>query len=523
MNVLLWMARSLMLSLMIGAAAHWIESAMRGRSTGTRWVWAVALLLSVTLPLVTIVPGSDWPSELRSPSMFAVMYGPVVASDGPADVQSSASDPVVVHDPVTAGTQSEQRNLPQLLWIWAAASLFCLLRYLHGWMRLTRARWTWRPSSLVGDAVMISDDLGPAVVGLFRPHLVLPAWVMTAPAERQRMIVQHELEHVRARDHVVLAAAPLLAIIFPWNLVLWWQLRRFRLAVECDCDARVLKGGARRADYGAMLLDIATTRISRNPGLAGLVEPRSLLRRRIEAMKEGQFRKSLARVVLLQSAAAGALFSALLLTLPPSAPVQAQSGGRVEQAPRTGDLLYVVDGKVIGQRASLDAAALGVDVGKITVLTPAAARARYGAQGANGAVVITTQRPAIPARPSVPPVAPTPVVPPQAVVVDVVVPDTARAAVVARAVRPDTVSLRVRPVEPGSDPVIYVDGVRLPEPLRPLIIIDGRVIDAAVRDLKALIDPSTIDHIEVIKGSAAVQQYGERARDGVIVITSKRK
>ena len=78
------------------------------------------------------------------------------------------------------------------LWLWLAGSAFCVLRYLHGWMRLQRARRRWQPARLADDVILISDGLCPAVIGLFRTRLVVPQWVLTAPAERQRMILQHE-------------------------------------------------------------------------------------------------------------------------------------------------------------------------------------------------------------------------------------------------------------------------------------------------------------------------------------------
>jgi beta-lactamase regulating signal transducer with metallopeptidase domain len=43
----------------------------------------------------------------------------------------------------------------------------------------------------------------------------------------------------------------------PWNLALWWQLRRLCLAVEMDCDARVVSALGDARAYGALLLRVA--------------------------------------------------------------------------------------------------------------------------------------------------------------------------------------------------------------------------------------------------------------------------
>ena len=515
---MLWVIRSLVLTILIAVAAYCIETVLRGHSARTRWVWAISLLLSALLPLVTIVPRAVWPARWHSPPILSSLHPPV-AEAPPAAVPSRVDIPHVVSDEIAAVAASPHR--PYLLWLWLAGSAFCLLRYVHGWIRLQHVRRRWQPVRLADDVVLISDGLGPAVVGLFRTRLVVPQWVLSAPVERQRMILQHEREHVRAGDHFLLGLAPLLAILFPWNPGVWWQLRRLRLAVECDCDARVLRGGTARAAYGAMLLDVATTKTGLNFGLAGLIEPRSLLQWRIEAMRAGQIRKSITRVLMLQGTALAALATAALLTVPPSAPLQAQSGRtQANQAPRAGDMLYVVDGKVIGTRAALDATALGVTVGKITVLSPDAAQSRYGVQGANGAVVITTRPPstAEEARAKVQPFNPPALKrPPEVIRVD-----TARS-VTGVQTQPDTVAvIEVRGTLRIDDPMIIVDGViQERSSNNPIVMIDGMLMQGSLSGLRQL-DPNTIESVEVIKGEAAVRLYGERGRNGVITIKTKR-
>ena len=53
----------------------------------------------------------------------------------------------------------------------------------------------------------------------------------------------------------------------------------------------------------------------------------------------------------------------------------------------------------------------------------------------------------------------------------------------------------------------------------PYIVVDGKPIDGA--KLKE-IDPKTIDHMEVLKDKASIEKYGEKAKNGVIVITTKK-
>ena len=48
------------------------------------------------------------------------------------------------------------------------------------------------------------------------------------PAVR-RLMLAHEEEHLHAKDPLLLLVASCLTILLPWNLPLWWQLRRLRL------------------------------------------------------------------------------------------------------------------------------------------------------------------------------------------------------------------------------------------------------------------------------------------------------
>jgi beta-lactamase regulating signal transducer with metallopeptidase domain len=52
----------------------------------------------------------------------------------------------------------------------------------------------------------------------------------------------------------------------PWNLALWWQLRRLCLAIEMDCDNRVVAELGDATAYGELLLRIAQA-TSRGPRL----------------------------------------------------------------------------------------------------------------------------------------------------------------------------------------------------------------------------------------------------------------
>ena len=64
------------------------------------------------------------------------------------------------------------------------------------------------------------------------------------------------VEHQRAGDTTLLSLAQLVLVAMPWNPLAWWQVRRLRLAIELDCDARVLRAEPDVRSYGTLLLEV---------------------------------------------------------------------------------------------------------------------------------------------------------------------------------------------------------------------------------------------------------------------------
>jgi beta-lactamase regulating signal transducer with metallopeptidase domain len=96
--------------------------------------------------------------------------------------------------------------------------------------------------------------------------VLLPRWVLALPNAQRRYVVCHEEQHRRAHDARLLFLASLTLLLLPWNLALWWQLRRLRLAVEMDCDRRVVATLGDPTAYGELLLKVAEA-ASRGPRL----------------------------------------------------------------------------------------------------------------------------------------------------------------------------------------------------------------------------------------------------------------
>jgi len=219
---------------------------------------------------------------------------------------------------VTDGSVPEAVILSGLAGIaWVAASVLLLFTLVSRVYRVHRGRRNWDEGKIEGTPVLLSDDVGPAVVGFLRSSIVVPRWITETEASVARLIIAHEREHLRGRDPLLLFGGLLLVTLMPWNLGLWWMLQRLRLAVEVDCDDRVLGQGEWDVrTYGTVLLQIGERRSRPGYSLAGFSFPRSSLEERILAMTGKGKRSGAALSILLTLVVTGLLVGALSIPSP---------------------------------------------------------------------------------------------------------------------------------------------------------------------------------------------------------------
>ncbi len=104
-------------------------------------------------------------------------------------------------------------------------------------------------------------DMGPALVGAWRPRIVLPADFdhRYEPAERA-LILAHEAMHARRHDGWWCLIGQAAASLFWFHPMAWWGLRALRQDLEMACDAAVLKANdAPRAVYARAMLKTQAT------------------------------------------------------------------------------------------------------------------------------------------------------------------------------------------------------------------------------------------------------------------------
>ena len=256
-------AYGLVFGALVALAAAALDGLLRLGGRATRGVWVAAL--GVTLAATALAPARV---SHRAPAgrALAVAAGPVPSALSPSHRLVHA---VALLRALGASIASRSLSwipagrVPALerwlgaAWIVASVAIFALMLAVHAHFRAARRRWPL--VSLDGTPVRLAPRTGPAVFGLIAPEIVVPAWFVARTAGEQRLALDHEREHLRARDPWLLAAGYGVAALVPWHPAAWWMLARLKLAVELDCDARVLRRGAAPQSYGALLIDLAGT------------------------------------------------------------------------------------------------------------------------------------------------------------------------------------------------------------------------------------------------------------------------
>lgn len=266
----------LIIGILLSAAALSAEQAAKWRGLSKRWIWIVAMSASVLLPLIVPNVTIQVPSLLRYESTPA----PIVLRKA-----TSVHLPMELLDQRTMEQGMTPLRLQTLFHtVWLTISLALLGGLVVSALIVYRRRRLWTRTSLLGTPVLVAPDVGPAVIGLLRPCIVIPAWLQQESITRQQYVLAHEQSHLDARDPQMLSFALCLLVAMPWNVLLWWQIHRLRRAIEIDCDARVLRHGSSASDYCDTLIQVGQNQSRSIGAVAAMSESGSFLEQRIRIM-----------------------------------------------------------------------------------------------------------------------------------------------------------------------------------------------------------------------------------------------
>ena len=110
----------------------------------------------------------------------------------------------------------------------------------------------------------------PTAVGLVKPAIVLPVWVMRElSGDELNQILLHELAHLRRWDDWTNLAQKLVKALFFFHPAVWWIEKKVSLEREMACDDAVLAETARPRAYAECLAHLAEkTLVQRSIALA---------------------------------------------------------------------------------------------------------------------------------------------------------------------------------------------------------------------------------------------------------------
>jgi beta-lactamase regulating signal transducer with metallopeptidase domain len=465
-----WMMFGLISGMLIAVGSALLDRGARAASLPSRAVWLAGLTgLAVSMALAPLRRGA--PLQLPGATVVAASVAP--GSAAPATELLASVRGMVSAVMLAPALRGRAEPLLGVAWLILTAAVIAV--GLTTLARAHRARRAWPVRTLGGAAVRVAPAAGPVVIGLRRPEVVVPAWLLHAEPETQRLVLMHEMEHVRARDPLVLAVGAGLAALMPWNPAGWWMLMRLRAAVEVDCDRRVLRRGVRPAEYASVLITTAGRAPALILGAPAMAGPARTLERRLKAMTRPLSRFGALRGSAFAALALGAFAAACDTRLPTEAELSAMNVSAAESRARpmlSGPASYFID----------ERAATAAEAHALTPEQIAQIEVRKEAQSQEIRIITVAYA--------------------------------------------DAHHLR-RPARPGEQVRVEVDGNGPSQPrtdlgsFAGLILIDG-VVSTPSR-LQAL-DPSRIVSMEVLKGEGAAAQYDDpRAQHGVIRVTTRQR
>jgi beta-lactamase regulating signal transducer with metallopeptidase domain len=368
-----FMMFGLLAGALVAAACALLESALLGAKRPVRWVWLGGMVGTVLLVALsaartssrtspndanartaTIMPANnqtlDLPTERHRRADGARPLAPTATFDRNDDsTRAPLVQPLMqsLTNPATAwiGAHVEQLRTKTavadrpLSALWAASSVVLAVWLLASLLQTPtggaspeqgQRRVPMDDASSARphvSSVIVTDGVGPAAVGLWRGRILMPRWVLELEPTLYTLILQHEREHLRTRDPLVRALALFMIVLLPWQIPLWSMARRLRLAMEFDCDARVLRFAPDVRRYASLLMLVSANRGS-SRSTSKLLTPlvymstastRSSLRQRILVMTQPCTPTRAFTPWASVTAAALLTLAAIMLPIPPHA------------------------------------------------------------------------------------------------------------------------------------------------------------------------------------------------------------
>jgi beta-lactamase regulating signal transducer with metallopeptidase domain len=274
----------------LGVAALAAALMALSRRPSVRYLVAVgALVAMLALPVATffVLMKSDAPAQTSSPAYSSAFVSgvPATANTSPVAAPSTATgtNTVSALENFTRALRSPSNFPPNLLpWLvgaWLFGVALFSLRFAGGFLLLEhrRRRQSTAPSPrILAMCQELQRQLGldrairylecswlqaPAVIGWFRPIILLPVAALTGLSEEQlRAVVAHELAHIRRLDAFVNLFQILVETLLFYHPAMWWLNKRICAERELCCDEIAVSLTGNRLEYAQALTRMAEWR-----------------------------------------------------------------------------------------------------------------------------------------------------------------------------------------------------------------------------------------------------------------------
>jgi beta-lactamase regulating signal transducer with metallopeptidase domain len=265
-------------SVAVLGAACLAAQLLRRRSAASRHlVWTSVLAAVLALPFLSV----------SLPSLHVAFAPAILPSNVVIQATASAEAPASPAQSSSAATAASPSRswhpdwTALLILLWTAGVVAGFLQMLVAWAAMSRLRRRALPA-YCPEISMLAEKLGirhsiavfetgrggmPMTFGFFRPAVFIPADAAEWSAERRRVVLLHELAHVRRGDVATNLLARTALSLYWWNPLAWTVWREFLKERERATDDLVLCAGACASEYAGHLLEIART--MRSPKAAG--------------------------------------------------------------------------------------------------------------------------------------------------------------------------------------------------------------------------------------------------------------
>ncbi|MDE2976563.1 MAG: M56 family metallopeptidase [Acidobacteriota bacterium] len=308
------------LVLSVAIALQWLTR--KGSAAARHHLWTVTFALLLLLPALRLF-GPSWDVPLL-PQAGGPEVSPLEVLESGTSVVSAGTPLAAPADvPEARGASAEAaqpRPFIQLAFLlWGLGSGAALVSVIAGFWRFRRLVRAGRPVECETwltelDAlrkrlsirvyvrlVLGADSVMPMTGGLRRPVILLPASAANWSDARRRVVLSHELVHVRRHDALRQLLGRTVLSLYWFHPLTWVASHFAAVRREEACDEEVLAAGARPSDYARHLLSLAESSTLGQRALSLPMAQRSQLERRIRAILRPYRARPRAAVVELWS------------------------------------------------------------------------------------------------------------------------------------------------------------------------------------------------------------------------------